>query len=115
MKILLLPLIIAVARGVALALPRPAKIMIIGDSISQGHEGDYTWRYRLWEWSQSNVAEVDFVGPYNGAHGPDAPVAPSPPLLQGETQPTLPDSTTAGFTIDVLAGFDHDHFSLWGQ
>lgn len=25
-------------------------VMIVGDSITQGHEGDWTWRYRLWEW-----------------------------------------------------------------
>lgn len=24
------------------------KILISGDSISQGSSGDYTWRYRLW-------------------------------------------------------------------
>ena len=23
-------------------------VMIVGDSISQGRQGDYTWRYRIW-------------------------------------------------------------------
>ncbi len=26
------------------------KIMVAGDSISHGMEGDWTWRYRLWAW-----------------------------------------------------------------
>ncbi|KAI5367396.1 Putative fibronectin type III, lipase, GDSL, active, immunoglobulin-like, SGNH hydrolase superfamily [Septoria linicola] len=26
------------------------KILILGDSITHGGEGDYTWRYRLWQW-----------------------------------------------------------------
>lgn len=30
------------------------RILVCGDSISQGREGDFTWRYRLWEWFQSN-------------------------------------------------------------
>lgn len=30
------------------------RILVCGDSISQGREGDFTWRYRLWEWFQGN-------------------------------------------------------------
>ena len=50
--------------------PRQAaiKVMIVGDSISQGHEGDWTWRYRLWQWFQSEGVAVDFVGPYTGKY-----------------------------------------------
>lgn len=29
------------------------RILVCGDSISQGREGDFTWRYRLWEWFQN--------------------------------------------------------------
>jgi hypothetical protein len=29
------------------------KMMIAGDSISHGMEGDWTWRYRLWKWCKS--------------------------------------------------------------
>jgi hypothetical protein len=42
------------------------RIIIIGDSISQGHEGDWTWRYRLWQWTHAQGVLVDFVGPYAG-------------------------------------------------
>lgn len=30
------------------------RILVCGDSISQGKEGDFTWRYRLWEWFHNN-------------------------------------------------------------
>lgn len=39
------------------------KILITGDSITQGSSGDYTWRYRLWNKLQSTeVDPVSFVG-----------------------------------------------------
>lgn len=41
------------------------KIMITGDSISQGSSGDYTWRYRLYKHLTANGVTPDFVGPYN--------------------------------------------------
>lgn len=44
----------------------PLKVMIVGDSITHGHEGDFTWRYRIWEWFRANNISVDFVGPYRG-------------------------------------------------
>lgn len=34
--------------------PNTVRILVCGDSISQGREGDFTWRYRLWEWFQNN-------------------------------------------------------------
>ena len=55
--------------------------MVVGDSISHGFEGDYTWRYRLWQWFQSNNVAVDFVGSYKGTTPLDEPKAPSPPPL----------------------------------
>ncbi|KAF3765632.1 SGNH hydrolase, partial [Cryphonectria parasitica EP155] len=52
------------------------KILVCGDSITQGAEGDFTWRYRLWEWFRSNQftslsidhlsPALEYVGPYNG-------------------------------------------------
>lgn len=42
------------------------KIMVVGDSISHGHEGDYTWRYRMFKWLQASGVSADFVGPYLG-------------------------------------------------
>lgn len=31
---------------------RKGKMMIVGDSITHGQEGDFTWRYRLWQWRE---------------------------------------------------------------
>jgi hypothetical protein len=46
--------------------PGAISMMIVGDSISQGGEGDWTWRYRLWEWFKVQDVIVDFVGPFLG-------------------------------------------------
>jgi hypothetical protein len=46
--------------------PGAISMMVVGDSISQGGEGDRTWRYRLWEWFKVQDVVVDFVGPFLG-------------------------------------------------
>ncbi|MEU1899641.1 SGNH/GDSL hydrolase family protein [Nocardiopsis dassonvillei] len=45
------------------------RVMVVGDSLSQGSSGDYTWRYRLWSHLSEAGVEVDFVGPYDGVYG----------------------------------------------
>lgn len=45
------------------------RVMVVGDSLSQGSSGDYTWRYRLWSHLRGAGVEVDFVGPYDGVYG----------------------------------------------
>lgn len=44
----------------------PISVMVVGDSITQGREGDWTWRYRLWQWFQGEGVAVNFVGPFKG-------------------------------------------------
>jgi len=39
--------------------------MIVGDSISQGSSGDYTWQYRLYEHLRADGVSPQMVGPYN--------------------------------------------------
>lgn len=41
----------------------PQKILLYGDSITQGTAGRWTWRYRLWQGLQAAGTPVDFVGP----------------------------------------------------
>lgn len=41
----------------------PQKILLYGDSITQGTAGHWTWRYRLWQGLQAAGTPVDFVGP----------------------------------------------------
>ncbi|WP_327257239.1 GDSL-type esterase/lipase family protein [Streptomyces sp. NBC_01244] len=44
---------------------REIPIMIVGDSISHGSSGDWTWRYRLWKHLRAQHVELDLVGPKN--------------------------------------------------
>jgi lysophospholipase L1-like esterase len=43
----------------------PHRIMLAGDSMTQGANGDRTWRYHLWNHLAPHVEELDFVGPYS--------------------------------------------------
>ncbi|SEL78610.1 GDSL-type esterase/lipase family protein [Streptacidiphilus jiangxiensis] len=38
-------------------------LMMVGDSISHGSTGDFTWRYRFWKHLRTQGIEVDFLGP----------------------------------------------------
>jgi len=42
----------------------PRRIMLAGDSMTQGANGDRTWRYHLWNHLSPHVEGLDFVGPY---------------------------------------------------
>ncbi|CAN8104308.1 unnamed protein product [Discula destructiva] len=78
------------------------KILVCGDSISQGREYDFTWRYRLWEWFQQQqqqqhaantpitIPSLQYVGPYDG---------------------TLPSSSTP---LNSAATFDPSVPQTWG-
>ncbi|MCX6396024.1 MAG: GDSL-type esterase/lipase family protein [Propionibacteriales bacterium] len=41
----------------------PVKILLGGDSLTQGFDGDYTWRYRLYKELKRQGLAFDFVGP----------------------------------------------------
>jgi fibronectin type 3 domain-containing protein len=41
------------------------RLMVVGDSISQGSSGDFTWRYRLYEHLVADGLTPQMVGPYN--------------------------------------------------
>lgn len=47
----------------------PVRIMLGGDSITQGFDGDYTWRYRLYKEFQRQGKSVNFVGPRKYTYG----------------------------------------------
>jgi hypothetical protein len=44
----------------------PTRVMIVGDSVTQGYKGDLTWRYFMWHALQDAGDSVDFVGPRTG-------------------------------------------------
>ncbi|MFI8391858.1 fibronectin type III domain-containing protein [Streptomyces sp. NPDC085540] len=97
----------------------PLRVMVVGDSMTQGMEGDWTWRYRLWEWFRDQHVDVDFVGPYKGTKQQAVPTGPpAPPRLQGEVleNPSVADPPVTGaYAQGVQAGFDSDHFAVWGR
>ncbi|EAQ90467.1 hypothetical protein CHGG_02402 [Chaetomium globosum CBS 148.51] len=94
------------------------KVMIVGDSISHGREGDWTWRYRIWEWFSQEDIDVRFVGPYKGTIPPDEPHPPYPPRLQDEPpQLPAPLRTDGGYAAGVHPDFlsNCHHFAASGQ
>jgi lysophospholipase L1-like esterase len=44
---------------------RSPRIMIVGDSITEGSSGDYTWQYRLYEHLRADGIRPQMVGPYH--------------------------------------------------
>ncbi|TKK86248.1 GDSL family lipase [Herbidospora galbida] len=72
-------------------------LMIVGDSISHGSSGDWTWRYRLFKHLKQHDVTLDFVGPRSDL---DAIATPEP----GDGDATYADPD-----------FDPDHNAQWGR
>ncbi len=74
--------------------PEKTRILIVGDSISQGSAGDYTWRYRLWKHLRDTGVRFDFVGPRDDLY----------------------DNVSGTFGGHDYAdpAFDQDHAARWG-
>ncbi|MFJ9737064.1 GDSL-type esterase/lipase family protein [Streptomyces sp. NPDC101166] len=95
-------------------------VMVVGDSISNGFEGDYTWRYRLWQWSRDQDWGAQFVGPLNGTVAPDKPEAPKPPPPLEDEPPsgTGPSTPRGEYARGVEAAFLNSgtgHYAMWGR
>ncbi|PTB46522.1 hypothetical protein M441DRAFT_126012 [Trichoderma asperellum CBS 433.97] len=108
----------ATSTGESLAARQSAlRVMIVGDSMTQGQQGDYTWRYRIWQWFQENGIAAKFVGPYSGTVPPESASPPSPPPLYGTNASTTQVGTNGGYAKDVDSGFlsNSNHFSVWGR
>jgi lysophospholipase L1-like esterase len=73
----------------------PVRILLVGDSMTQGSSGDWTWRYRLWQHLVGAGVSVDFVGPRDD----------------------LWDNVTGDFGSQAYVdpGFDRDHAARWGM
>jgi GDSL-like Lipase/Acylhydrolase family len=78
----------------------PPRIMLVGDSITHGKTGDYTWRYRLHEHLRSSGAPFDFVGPFRG---PMDPSVPDDVRHQGTYAP------------EANWNWDDEHDATWGR
>jgi len=55
-----------VTGAIATAAGRALKVMPVGDSITQGFGGDFTWRYWFWKEFQRQGVPLDLVGPSTG-------------------------------------------------
>lgn len=91
-RALCLLLLLGGLTGCARESREPVRVLIVGDSVTQGSAGDWTWRYRLWEHLRDD--QVDLVGPDETLAGP--PPAPS------NLNYADPD-------------FDRDHAARWGK
>ena len=79
----------------AIVAPDPVRVLLVGDSVTQGSAGDWTWRYRLWQHLEAAGVAVDFVGPRED-------------LYDNVTD-------TQGSLDYVEPDFDRDHAARWGQ
>lgn len=81
--------------GAAPTDPAPTRILLLGDSVTQGSSGDWTWRYRLWQHLTRSGVAFDFVGPRDD----------------------LWDLRTSGpgGTTYAEPAFDRDHAARWGM
>ncbi len=70
----------------------PVRILLTGDSLTQGAAGDFTWRYRLWQHLAG--VPVDFVGPRDDLFDPI--------------------SQAHGCQLYADPAFDRDHGAVWG-
>lgn len=95
------------------------RILIVGDSISHGREGDWTWRYRLWQWTRLHRVPAEFVGPYHGTVPPDDPDPPRPPPLPTDPAPPFRGwpRTDGGYAQGIDAEFLSccRHFAVGGR
>ncbi|WP_405146116.1 GDSL-type esterase/lipase family protein [Sphaerisporangium sp. NBC_01403] len=83
-------------------------IMIVGDSISQGREGDYTWRYRFWRNLTALGVPARFVGPWAGTWVSSA--------VQPGDHPAHPgDPVHAGRYRRGIAFSESRHYASWGR
>jgi len=89
-------------------------IMVVGDSISQGSEGDWTWRYRLWEWLNSEGIAADFVGPFIGTRPPELDLHVQQPAPQGLAWTDAANSS-GGYSPGIDENFVSNHFAIWGR
>lgn len=73
----------------------PVKVLLLGDSVTQGSSGDWTWRYRLWQSLRAGPDPVDFVGPRHDLWDYVA--------------------NHAGADEYLEPAFDQDHAARWGM
>jgi hypothetical protein len=90
--------VLAALTGVACAPSTDiGRVMVVGDSISHGSSGDYTWRYRLQQHLAAHHVTADFVGPRDDLYA----IATA---VEGD-----------GDVAYANPRFDPDHNATWGR
>ena len=79
----------------------PTRVMVVGDSVTQGYKGDVTWRYFFWHALQDAGDSVDLVGPRSG------------PFYYDPDHGTY-DWDYAGADAYASPDFDRDHGAWYG-
>ncbi|MET7784041.1 GDSL-type esterase/lipase family protein [Streptomyces sp. NPDC005388] len=105
------------------AADEACNVMVVGDSISNGYEGDSTWRYRLWEWARDQNWQTHFVGPLSGTAKQQEAHAPQPPpLVESAQDPPPPQPDPSQFTgpyaqtdDPAFVQGDSGHYAMWGR
>lgn len=107
------------------------RVMLSGDSMTQGADGDRTWRYHLWNHLEPTVDGLDFVGPYTDPATTDM-IIPVPtdgdaasagPTEGGNTEDdSAADGPTDGAESEGSEAveyrdpdFDQEHNAVWGR
>lgn len=109
----------------------PLRVLVVGDSITHCNEGDFTWRYRIWQWFQSQPATttttsetqqeqqqqqnltIDFVGPYLGTAEPDLPSPPPRPRLYSLPKEDPPLRINGKYATEDFT--NSNHFAISGR
>jgi hypothetical protein len=87
--------VVGLSCPLAVADPAPLRVLVVGDSVTRGSTGDWTWRYRLWQHLVGTGTAVDFVGPRDD-------------LFERA-------SATFGSQEYVDPAFDRDPSAMWGE
>lgn len=96
--------------------PSDLRILIVGDSISHCGEGDYTWRYRIWEWFKDQGLRPEFVGPWLGVQPAQKAEPPSPCRVPSDPDPPDPGPQVwGGYALDCDPDFQSRHFAASGR
>ncbi|KAH8754080.1 SGNH hydrolase-type esterase domain-containing protein [Diaporthe sp. PMI_573] len=90
------------------------RVLVVGDSMTHGSEGDYTWRYRMHEWFTSQGILYQFVGPYAGTIKPPEPTPPEKPLLYNAVALNPPPNVGGGYAVGA-GGTSLPHFAVSGR
>ncbi len=98
----------------------PLRVLVAGDSISEGFESMHTWRYRLWEWFVANDVPVAFVGPFRrvALQGEDLAMGVPLPAACSDDELDGPYAMDSGYALDVEQEFlrsGNSHFAIWGR